>query len=278
MAPTRTALITGSTDPSAIGFTAGLLLAKTGEFAKILLSGRKQEAAEAAAAALRSKLPAQSPTQIGYLVLDVTSSASISAAATSLSDPNGPLGTHAGVLDVLVNNAGIGAPPGRLAEGEMFLKTETTTAQDIVSVMATNVGAVVELTNALLPLLAKSPSPRIVNTSSARGSLSFAAGLPPARTGTLVYNASKSALNMATIMQAHNLPGASGNANLKVNAASPEHVKTPFNGFTGIRTPEQGAGVIVYLSMLPEDGISGQLVGDHAPFSEKDGDFVQIPW
>lgn len=38
MSAIRTALITGSTDPLAIGFTAGLLLAKTGEFATILLS------------------------------------------------------------------------------------------------------------------------------------------------------------------------------------------------------------------------------------------------
>ena len=38
MPPARTALITGSTDHSGIGFTAGLLLANTGAFSKILLS------------------------------------------------------------------------------------------------------------------------------------------------------------------------------------------------------------------------------------------------
>lgn len=72
----------------------------------------------------------------------------------------------------------------------------------------------------------------------------------------LIYNASKSALNMVTIMQSKNLPVALGNANLKVNSASPGHVRTPFNKFTGLRTPEQGAGVLVHLATLPDDGIS----------------------
>ncbi|KAF7984803.1 hypothetical protein HWV62_11812 [Athelia sp. TMB] len=277
MSPIRSALVTGSTDPSGLGFTAALLLAKTGAFSKILLSGRRKDTAEVAAKELQSKLPTDSPTQIGYLVLDVTSSQSIADAAQTLSSPDGPLGAQAGVLDVLVNNAGIGAPPGRLSPGEIFLKTDVTIAQDIVTVMATNVGAVVELTNALLPLLAKSSAPRVVNTSSARGSLAFTSGLPAERTGALVYNASKAALNMTTVMQSLNLPHAAQNSNLKVNAASPGHVKTQFNGFTGARTPEAGAGAIVYLAILPNDGIS-QLVGDHPLFSEKEGDFVQIPW
>ncbi|KZP05974.1 hypothetical protein FIBSPDRAFT_966857 [Athelia psychrophila] len=236
MALTRTAFVTRYTGPSAIGFTVGLLVAITGEFAKALLSLRTQTRNRTAV--LRSKLPTRSPTQIGYLVLDVTRSASISAPVASLSNSFAPLGTHAGALDVLAT---------------------------------TNIGAVVELINVFLRLLAKSPTPRIVSTSSARGSLSFAARLLPARTDALMYNASKSALNMTMVMQANNLPGAPGNADLKVNAASPGHM--PSNGFTGTRTPEQGAGVIVYLAMLPEDGI-----WDHAQLSEKDGNFAQIPW
>ena len=118
------------------------------------------------------------------------------------------------------------------------------------------VTALIIPSDALLPLLAKSSAPRIVNTSSARGSLAFTAGLPAERTGALVYNASKAALNMTTVMQSLNLPHAAQNPNLKVNAASPGHVKTQFNGFTGARTPEAGAGVIVYLAMLPDAGIS----------------------
>lgn len=50
-------------------------------------------------------------------------------------------------LDVLINNAGVGSPPGRLAAGEVFLPTQDTTAEDIMIVMQTNVAAVVELTS-----------------------------------------------------------------------------------------------------------------------------------
>jgi NAD(P)-dependent dehydrogenase (short-subunit alcohol dehydrogenase family) len=117
---------------------------------------------------------------------------------------------------VLVNNAGIAVPPNRVdvSEEGMFLPTEKTTAADVMTIMKTNVAAVVELTSvplfshtglclidcklltdALLPLLAKSDAPRIVNVSSARGSLSFESGLPSERTGSLVYNASKAALS-----------------------------------------------------------------------------------
>ncbi|EEB94777.1 hypothetical protein MPER_06354 [Moniliophthora perniciosa FA553] len=140
---------------------------------------------------------------------------------------------------------------------------------------------------------AKSEAPRVVNVSSARGSLSFEAGLPPERTGGLVYNASKAALStslihlywpltnytllsdMVTVMQSKNLLAFA--PKLKVNAATPGHTETPFNNFTGTRTLEEGAAVIVHLATLPEDGPTGQLVGDHAPYSTN-GHFVQIPW
>lgn len=158
----------------------------------------------------------------------------------------------------------------------MFLQTELTTVEDMMSVLTTNVAAPVAVTNALLPLLAKSDQPRIVNVSSARGSLSFGSGLDPARTGAMVYNASKAALNMVTVMQSKNLPQLT-KPNLKVNAASPGHVKTPFNNFTGLRTLEEGAAVYVHLATMPDDGPTGLLIGNHPPFS-LGGQFVQIPW
>lgn len=164
----KTALITGSTDPRAIGFTAGTLLANTGNFGFVILSvssplpnavpfplhwwniveqGRRKEAAESAAAQLQSLLPHTSQTKIGYLVLNVTDSSSIKDAVKQLTSPDGPLGDYAGRLDVLVNNAGVGSPPGRDTGQSMFLQTELTTSEDIINVMATNVGAVVELTS-----------------------------------------------------------------------------------------------------------------------------------
>ncbi|SJX60014.1 related to NADP(+)-dependent dehydrogenase [Sporisorium reilianum f. sp. reilianum] len=269
----RTALITGSTDPQAIGFTAAFLLASQHDFS-IILSGRRDESVQQAVKALRAKLP---PTaSVHGIVLDVKDQGSIDSAVQELFDASGPLG--GGPLDVLINNAGVGAPPGRAGKGSnnMFLQVELTTAQDMVDVLTTNVAAPVAVTNALLPLLARSDKPRIVNVSSARGSLEFASGLEAARTGAMVYNTSKAALNMVTVMQSKNLPQQT-KPNLKVNAASPGHVKTPFNNFTGLRTLEEGAAVYVHLATLADDGPTGQLIGNHAPFAS-DGQFVQLPW
>ncbi|TKY90020.1 hypothetical protein EX895_000018 [Sporisorium graminicola] len=269
----RTVLITGSTDPLAIGFMAAFLLASQHKFS-VILSGRREESVQEGIKALREKLPPMASVQ--GVVLDVNDPASINTAIEQLSVASGPL--QGGPLDVLINNAGVGAPPGRAGKGSdnMFLQVELTTAQDMVDVLTTNVAGPVAVTNALLPLLAKSDRPRIVNISSARGSLEFASGLEAARTGAMVYNTSKAALNMVTVMQSKNLPQLT-KANLKVNAASPGHVKTPFNNFTGLRTLEEGAAVYVHLATLADDGPTGQLIGNHAPFAS-DGRFVQIPW
>lgn len=273
----RTVLITGSTDPQAIGFTAARLLALQHNFI-VIVSGRRGQAVDEAVKKLSSELDPASPSsgKVRGLVLNVDDQTSIDSAVEQLSSPTGPL--SGGALDVLINNAGVGAPPGRGGKGmnNMFLQTELTTAADMVNVLTTNVAAPVAVTNAFLPLLARSDRPRIVNISSARGSLSFGSGLEPARTGAMIYNTSKTALNMVTLMQSKNLI-AHTNPNLKVNAASPGHVKTPFNNFTGLRTLEEGAAVYVYLATLDDDGPSGQLIGNHSPFSS-DGKFVQIPW
>ncbi|KAK7060864.1 hypothetical protein VNI00_000597 [Paramarasmius palmivorus] len=260
----KTVLITGSTDSRSLGWTAAKLLA-TGDygFSHIILSGRRDESGQQAAQELRGSLPQECQITISALTLDVTDSESIQNAVALLVSTDGLLGAFGGRLDVLVNNAGIGVPPNRVdaSEGGMFLPTEKTTAADVMTIMNTNVAAVVELTNALLPLLAKSNAPRVINVSSARGSLTFESGLPSERTGGLVYNASKAALNMVTVMQSKNLPAFV--TNLKVNAATPGHTKTPccrmgtyIDLLAGTRTLEEGAGVIVHLATLADDGPS----------------------
>uniref|UniRef100_A0A0W0GA14 NAD(P)-binding protein n=1 Tax=Moniliophthora roreri TaxID=221103 RepID=A0A0W0GA14_MONRR len=275
----KTVLITGSTDSRSLGWTAAKLLAGGDYgFSHIILSGIKEDAGRKAAQELQRSLPQDSPVMISAINLDITDKVSVESAAALISSPVGPLSAYGGRLDVL---AVWSCPLKKLQ------------AEDMMYVMKTNVAAVVELTNALLPSLAKSEAPRVVNVSSARGSLSFEAGLPPERTGGMVYNASKAALStsfihlywcltnnalfsdMVTVMQSKNLPAFA--PKLKVNAATPGHTKTPFNNFTGTRALEEGAAVIVHLATLPEDGPAGQLIGDQAPYSTN-GHFVQIPW
>jgi len=99
---------------------------------------------------------------------------------------------------------------------------------------------VVMVTNAMLPLLRKSDSGRIVNLSSAMGSWSFASdsGSQYVNLMSLAYNSSKTALNSITLEYAKELRGTS----IKINAVSPGYVATDLNRHQGYLTPEQDAG------------------------------------
>lgn len=93
-------------------------------------------------------LGSASKVKIGAVAVDVTSTDSIKKLASLLASKEGPLAEYGGRLDVLVNNAGVGAPPGRVDYNvNMFLPTQDTTADDLMYVMKTNVAAVVEITS-----------------------------------------------------------------------------------------------------------------------------------
>jgi NAD(P)-dependent dehydrogenase (short-subunit alcohol dehydrogenase family) len=157
MAGTRchTALITGSSDTQSLGYEIARQLCVQHSFDTVFLTGRKAETVQAAADALRSQLAAEtvgvdsSAVTVHALTLDVTSQASIEAAFETLSSANGPLAHVDNRLDVLVNSAGVGAPPNRAGKGQqtMFLSTELTTTEDVEHVMRTNVAAVVAVTS-----------------------------------------------------------------------------------------------------------------------------------
>lgn len=184
------------------------------------------------------------------VALDVTDDASVAAAAAQLEE-------HEGRLDVLVNNAGItgGGPqePTNVAPAT------------IREVVETNVIGVVRVTNAVLPLLRRSASPRVVVMSSSVGSLTLQT-TPGADTGPIsaAYSPSKTFLNAVVVQYAKELAG----TNILVNAACPGFVATDLNGFRGTRTPEQGAQVALQLATLPDDGPSGGYFSDGGP----------IPW
>ena len=113
---------------------------------------------------------------------------------------------------------------------------------------------VIRVTNALLPLLRRSASPRIVNMSSSVGSLTKQT-TPGDETGPIsaAYAPSKTFLNALTIQYAKELR----DTNILINAACPGYCATDLNGFRGVRTPEQGAAIAIRLATLPDDGPTG---------------------
>ncbi|MFJ3725638.1 SDR family oxidoreductase [Streptomyces sp. NPDC090045] len=186
--------------------------------------------------------------------LDVTSRRSVTEAVELVE-------LEAGGLDVLVNNAGIS---GEMGPG--WAQDPTGLDLDVVrTVVETNVLGVIQVTNAMLPLLRRSRSPRIVNVSSAVGSLTRQAD-PDIEIGPVMaaYAPSKTFLNAVTVQYARQLAG----TGILINAACPGLVATDFTGFHGPRTPEQGAATAIRLATLPDGGPSGS-------FFEDDG---TIPW
>lgn len=178
--------------------------------------------------------------------LDVTDDASVSAAVRLVEE-------HTGRLDVLINNAGI--------TGGMPQEPTTVTPEQVRTVVETNVIGVLRLTNAALPLLRRSPAPRIVNMSSGVGSLTRqAATNDPLSTGPVsgAYSPSKTFLNALTVQYAKDLAG----TGVLINLACPGFVATDLNGHRGVRTPREGAAIAVRLATLPDDGPTGGYFED----------------
>ncbi|MFT4112634.1 SDR family oxidoreductase [Silvibacterium sp.] len=230
----RVALVTGAN--KGIGKAIARGLAQRG--LTVFLGARNRERGEAAAEELKAV------GDVRFVPIDVTD-------ADSVANAKRVIEAEAGRLDVLINNAGIGAAPG-----SRFHTPQEETAENLRAVYETNVFAIVTVTNALLPLLLKSDAARIVNVTSKRGSL----GEEGAWVGqpNMTYSSSKTALNAITVHYARSLAGTS----VKVNGAAPGHVATDFNGFRGTRTPEQGAEVAIRLAELDSDGPSGLVFED----------------
>jgi NAD(P)-dependent dehydrogenase (short-subunit alcohol dehydrogenase family) len=160
-----------------------------------------------------------------------------------------------GKLDILVNNAGVmledtdfGAPGG-------FNTTTTVTPEVLRSIFETNFFAVVALTQALLPLIRKSPAGRIVNLSSILGSLTLhsdrSSGIYDKK--AFGYDASKTALNAFTVHLAQALHGTP----IKVNSAHPGWVKTDLGGSAAPMEVSEGGKTSVQLATLPDNGPTG---------------------
>ena len=179
--------------------------------------------------------------------LDVVDDASVAAAAALIEQDHGR-------LDVLVNNAAI--------TGGMPQSPTTVDPARVLAVADTNVVGVIRVTNAMLPLLRRSPSPRIVNVSSSVGSLTLQTK-PGSDTGPIsaAYSPSKTYLNALMIQYAKELQ----DTNILINNCCPGFVATDLNGHRGTRTPEQGAAIAIRLATLPDDGPTGRFFNDDGP-------------
>lgn len=233
-----TALITGAN--KGIGFATAQGLGALGFTVAV---GARDDARRDAAV---QRLRAEGVDAFG-VALDVTSDESVAVAAATVE-------RVAGRLDVLVNNAGIFGRADGGAQNPTTLDLDT-----VRTVLDTNVFGVVRVTNAMLPLLRRAESPRIVNISSNMGSLALQTGPIAA-----AYAPSKSMLNSVTAQYARAL----ADTNIIINAACPGYVATDFSGPHAPKTPEQGAAIAIRLATLPDDGPRGGFFDD-------DG---AIPW
>ncbi len=229
------ALVTGAN--KGIGYEIAAGLGALGW--SVGVGARDSERREAAVANLR----AAGADAFG-VPLDVTDDASVAAAAELI-------GERAGRLDVLVNNAGV--------TGGMPQQPTTVDLATVRTAVETNVIGVIRVTNAMLPLLRQSASPRIVNMSSSVGSLTRQT-TPGAETGpiSVAYAPSKTFLNAVTVQYAKELR----DTGILINAGCPGYTATDLNNFRGFRTPEQGAAIAIQLATLPDDGPTGGFFED----------------
>ncbi len=228
-----TALVTGAN--RGIGREVARQLADRG-FTVVLTARDEAKAREAA-----TELAAAG--DVRPLALDVSDPESIEAAAAQVAqDP--------GELDVLVNNAGIGSDFGIAGVEPDF--------GAIQRALDTNFFGAYRLTIALLPLLRKSDSPRIVNVSSGMGGVAEMGGWSPG------YRVSKASLNAMTRILATELK----DDRFLVNSACPGFVATDMGGPMGASKPvADGAAGVVWLATLPDTGPTGGFFRDGAPVS-----------
>ena len=170
--------------------------------------------------------------------LDVSDDASVGAMAAWVGD-------RFGRADALVSNAAIMYDSGAYAVSADLSRVH--------EALETNLFGAWRSAQALLPLLRRSPHPRIVNVSSEGGAISEMTG------GTPAYSVSKAALNALTRL----LAGELRRDRILVNAVCPGWTATDMGG--GGRSVAEGAASVVWAVTLPDDGPTGGFFRDGKP-------------
>ena len=241
----KVAFITGAN--RGIGFETAKGLGELG--ITVVIGSRDLKKGQTAASELQAK-----GIQAEAIAYDADSATSASAAYDYLN-------AKYGKLDILVNNAGILVEP--LVGGN---NSSTVTTEVLKKTFQTNLFAVIELTQTLLPLIKKSPAGRIVNLSSILASLTLHSmpnsPIDPAK--AFAYNASKTALNAYTVHLAHELKETA----IKVNSAHPGWVKTELGGEHAPMEVAESGKTSVELATLDANGANGGFfhVGEALPW------------
>jgi NAD(P)-dependent dehydrogenase (short-subunit alcohol dehydrogenase family) len=220
-------LITGAN--KSIGFETAKQMLALGYY--VYLGSRDLEKGEAAAKQLQS-------ANVKAIQIDISNSQSIAEARKNIDE-----------LDVLINNAGI--------SGGFPQDTSSTSIQTIREVFDTNFFGTIEVTNAFMDLLKKSPEPRIVNVTSGLASLTL--HNDPSwqyyKVKGAAYGPSKTALNAYTVVLAYELK----DTTFKINVVDPGYTATDFNHHSGPRNVTDAAADVVKFAILDADGSSGMF-------------------
>ncbi|MEP2238114.1 MAG: SDR family NAD(P)-dependent oxidoreductase [Maribacter sp.] len=235
-------LITGSTD--GIGKLLALRLAKEGQFVGV--HGRTE--AKLNATVTEIKAESKNENVVGFLA-DYSNLSDVKKMATEVADKMPK-------IDILVNNAGV-------------LKTKTDTVENEVDVrLVVNYLAPYQFTNAILPLLKKANTPRIVNLSSAAQS--------PVSLNTLqgkmslgvneAYAQSKLALTMWSFNLAKNEPGI---LVVAVNPGSLLNTKMAKEAYGQHWSPaEKGVDILYDLSMTDKAKTNAYFDNDKGEYAQ----------
>ncbi len=238
MSDSQTILITGAN--RGIGLALARELLSNGH--RVIATARDLSNAQAL-----QELNAQNGSLI-LIRLDVNSDESLAGAVETLTG-------EIPLLDVLVNNAAIFPEEGHETLEEIQL-------QHFRDAFETNVLGPVRTTRAFIPLLRKSPNPRVVNISSGAGSISQ-------KDDSLyyAYSTSKAALNMATRAMAAELKA----RGICVVALTPGWVMTDMGGPNAPLTAGESARSIAKT-------VTGLTMEKTSLFLNRDGGESEFGW
>ena len=231
----KNVLITGAN--KSIGFETARQLAQKGHY--IYLGSRDQKKGEEAVERLRQ----EGITNVEAITIDISKPASVAQAREAL-------GTKTGVLDILINNAGI--------SGGFPQPASATSLKTIREVFDTNFFGTIDVTQAFLDLLKKSKNPVIVNVTSGLASLTLQND--PSwqfyKSKSAAYGPSKTALNAYTIALAYEMR----DTPFRINAVDPGYTATDFNRHSGHNEVSTAAAHIVKVAMSDKSGPTAKYI------------------